>query len=113
MPIAIKLICSSLMLFKSTILSVRHDRVAQSDSLFNFHRHHARYALFLHGDSDQLLRHLHCNFVVADEDKLGLTRHFAHKVAETFSVTVVEGGVHLIQKAKRSGVELKQREHKR
>ena len=92
--------------------SGRHGRVAQPDSLLDLHRNHSRHALFLHGDAYQLVRHFHRDFVVADKDKLGLARHFAHKIAKTFGIAVVERGIHLIQQTKRGGVELKQREHK-
>src|SRR4051794_37922812 len=106
-PIAIKLICNSLILSMSTMLSGRHGRIAQPDSLLDLHRHHSRYAPFLHGNADQLVRHFHRDFVVADKDKLGLARHFAHKIAKTVSIAVVERGIHLVQEAKRGWIELK------
>ena len=89
------------------MLSGRHGRIAQPDCLLDFHRHYSRYPPFLHGNANQLVRHFHGDFVVADKDKLGLARHFAHKITKTVSIAVVERGVHLVQETKRGRIELK------
>src|SRR4051812_34285443 len=74
-------------------------------------RHHARYALLLHRHADELVRHLHGDLVVADEQELRLARHLLHQLAEALGIGVVERRVDLVEQAERRRVELEEREH--
>lgn len=64
----------------------------------------ARDARFLHGDAYQLLRHFHRYFIMADEQKLRMLRHFFHHIAESLSITVVERRIDLVHEAERRGI---------
>ena len=65
----------------------------------------------MHGHANQLLRHLHRNLVVTDEQKLGFFAHALDQFGVPLCVRVVQGGVHLVQQTKRCWVELKNGKH--
>ena len=65
----------------------------------------ARDARFLHGDAYQLLRHFHRYFIMADEQKLCMFRHFFHHIAESLGIAVVERRINLIHEAEWCGIE--------
>ncbi len=75
------------------------------------HRHDARHTLLLHGHADELLRHLHRDLVVADEEELRFLGHGAHQSGVALGVGVVQWCVHLVEQAERRGVELEDGEH--
>ena len=52
--------------------------------------HHARNALLLHGHAYQLLGHFHGDFVVADEQKLGVGTHAADKFGSQCVVVAID-----------------------
>ena len=65
--------------------------------------------LLLHGDADKMLRKPHCNFVVCHEDELRHGRHLSDQATEPLGVGIIKRRIDLIEQAKGSGVELKQR----
>ena len=69
--------------------------------------------MFLHGHADQLLGHFHGDLVVADEQELGFLAHAGHQLGVALGVGVVQRRVHLVQQAKRRGVELEDGKHQR
>ena len=84
-----------------------------SAGLLDIDCHHLRHALFLHGHAHQLLRQLHGDLVVADEEELGVLRHFLDQRAQPFGIGVIQRRVHLVQQAERRRIELEQRKHQR
>jgi hypothetical protein len=89
----------------------RHAQAAVAQRLFDIDFHHARHALLLHGDADQLLRHFHGDLVVRNEDELGLRRHALDHLAEAHGVRVVERRIDLVEHAERRRIEVEDGEH--
>src|SRR5436190_15633008 len=76
-------------------------------------RDDARDGLLLHRHADQLLRHLHGDAVVADEEELRRLRHLRDELGIALGVGVVERRVDLVEQAERRRIELEDREHQR
>ena len=93
---------------KQSLTSIR---LSHFQCLLDVYGNNPRYAFFLHGYADQLLRHFHGQAVVGDVEELGLRRHFFDQVAKTRGVGIVQRSVDFVQKAERSGVEAEQGEH--
>src|SRR5690606_22935971 len=72
--------------------------------------HNSRHPLLLHGNPDQLLGHLHSNFIVRNEQKLRLFRHAANQVGITLSIGIVQRGVDFVKQTKRGRIKLEERE---
>ena len=65
----------------------------------------------MHGHADELLGHFHGNFVVADEQELGLSAHARDQARVTLGIGIVQRRVDFVKQAKRSRVELKNSKH--
>jgi hypothetical protein len=71
------------------------------------------HATLLHGNAYKLLSKLHGNFVMGDEQELGLTRHGTDHIAVSLCIGIIKRGINLIEQAKRRRIKLKNRKHKR
>ena len=67
--------------------------------------------MLLHGHADELLGHFHGDFVVADEQELRLFGHRGHQLGVALGVGVIQRRVHLVEQAKRRGVQVEDGKH--
>src|SRR5690242_20129712 len=110
-PATISASCSELMSWSSSRSELRLGR--EFECLGDVHGDHAGNTGIRPRYADQLVRHLHRDLVVRDEQELRFTRHLLHHLAEAVRVRVVEWRVDFVHQAERRGIELEQREDQR
>src|SRR5690554_1060751 len=115
-PRRIKPICKSLIVslaVSPNVYPYPPSDFGQLQGGINVDRDDPRNTLFLHGNANKLLGHLHGNFIVRNEKKLRLLAHAADQVCISFRVGVIQWRVDLVEQAKWRGVQLEQRKHQR
>jgi len=72
--------------------------------LFELDGYSLGYAGLLHGDTIKHVGNAHGDLVVGDNEELGVFGEFFQDMGKSVDVALVQGGVHLIEDAERTGL---------
>ena len=73
-------------------------------SLFDVYSDYAGDAGFVHGDTEQLVRHFHRNLIMSDENELHGLRHLFNEIGIAPYVRIIEWRINLVEHTERRRV---------